>query len=257
MLEDILRQGFARANQRAGLILLDNLWKAVWLLCSLAAFVFLIGWFGSELHDIAWEDTGVRRINLLVAFAVLRQFWNAVKGEIVLSLVLLIGLSLLAWFLLEAFVRSRMFAERGLKPATTYLISRLSKTTVLATAGMLLVVVALEGAPFLAAVIFLALAFCLTLIETLIRSDAVELLGTDLIRVTGLIGILVSFETIVAASLLVMLTVGFMNVARPGDALAMLGVTSVAAAFLSILHSYLLLVRFCAVGIMRQNVVAV
>jgi hypothetical protein len=103
----------------------------------------------------------------------------------------------------------------------------------------------------------MAVAFCLTLIETLIRSDAVELLGTDLIRVTGLIGILMSFEMMVAASFLVMLATGFGNVTRLGDALAMLGLAGIAAVLLSIFHSYLLLVRFSAVAIMRQNVVAV
>jgi len=55
----------------------------------------------------------------------------------------------------------------------------------------------------------------------------------------------------------VMLTAGFLNVARLAEALAMLGISGMAALFLTVLHSYLLLVRFSAVDIMRQNVVAV
>jgi hypothetical protein len=137
------------------------------------------------------------------------------------------------------------------------LFARIAKTVVLTTAALTLVFVWLNGAPFLAAALFLLLAFCLTVIETLIRADAVELLGTDLIRVTALIGILMSFEMMVGASFVVMLTAGFLNVARLGEMLAMLGITGVVAVFLTLLHSYLLLVRFSAVGIMRQNVVAV
>ena len=66
-----------------------------------------------------------------------------------------------------------------------------------------------------------------------------------------------SIEMMVAALFVVILTGGFLHVARLGDALAMLGLTGMAVVFLCVLHSYLLLVRFSAVGIMRQNVVAV
>ena len=137
------------------------------------------------------------------------------------------------------------------------MISRVVKTTVLFTFALILAAIYLNGAPILALILFLSLAFCLTLLETLIRADAVELLGTDLIRVTALIGILMAFEMMVGASFVVMLTAGFLNVARLGEMLAMLGIAGVVVVFLTLLHSYLLLVRFSAVGIMRQNVVAV
>jgi hypothetical protein len=54
-----------------------------------------------------------------------------------------------------------------------------------------------------------------------------------------------------------MLVAGFLNVARPADAVVMLGLTGISLVLLNVLHSYLLLVRFSVVGIMRQNVVAV
>ena len=66
-----------------------------------------------------------------------------------------------------------------------------------------------------------------------------------------------SFEMMIAAAFGVMLVAGFLNVARLMDALVMLGLTGVCIVFLSMVHSYLLLVRFSAVDIMRQNVVAV
>jgi len=260
MLADILRDAFARSGKRVRLILVDILWKAVWLICGVAAVVLVAAWFGSELRDLAWEDTGTKALNALIAVEVLRELWRAMKGEIVVSLSAAIGAVTAAWFVLEAFMRSRIFSvECGafLKTAITYLLARIAKTVVLTTAALTLIFVWLNGAPFLAAVLFLLLAFCLTVIETLIRADAVELLGTDLIRVTALIGILMSFEMMVGASFVVMLIAGFLNVARLGEMLAMLGITGVVAVFLTLLHSYLLLVRFSAVGIMRQNVVAI
>jgi hypothetical protein len=269
MLADTLQASFARSNKRVGLIFLDILWKAVWFVCGVGAVVLVVAWFGSELRDLAWEDTGTKARNVLIAVEALRAFWSGMKGEIVLSFLLTLAVVAAAWFVLEALVRSRIISVvtgfsphlsnpgRGLKPATTCFIARVAKTLILTTAAMALALVWINGAPLLAVALFLLLAFCLTVVETLIRADAVELLGTDLIRVTALIGILMSFEILVGASFVVMLTAGFLNVARLGEALAMLGITGVVAVFLTLLHSYLLLVRFFAVGIMRQNVVAV
>jgi hypothetical protein len=102
-----------------------------------------------------------------------------------------------------------------------------------------------------------ALAFLLTVFDTLIRSDAIELLGTDLIRVTGLVGILVLTETMISGSCAVVLGVGILNIAGGREGLVMLGAAALAMVFMTVLHSYLLLVRFSAVDIMRHNVVEV
>lgn len=270
MLADILRSGFARATERFALVFLDILWETFWLVSSIAAVILVAAWFGSELRDLSWNDTGVRATNALIALAALREFWRELRGEVMSAAVLLVTASVTAWFLLEAFVRSRMInavagfrprssnpAERGLKPATRYLVSRVAKAAILTTAALILVLVWLKGAPGLAVILFLILWFSLTVVETLIRADAVELFETDLIRVTALIGILVSIEMMVAALFAVILVGGFLNVTRPGDALGMLGLTGITVVFLGVLHSYLLLVRFSAVGIMRENVLAV
>jgi hypothetical protein len=253
MIDDILRKGFTRAHQRLGFVLLDIVWKAIWLVCSVAA-LFLVGaWFGSQLRGIAWEDTGVRAVNALVTGILVREFWAANGPAIILSLASVVALSIAAWFLLEAFVRCRMlYAVAGfsLRRAMPYLISRVVKTTILTVFALVLAAIYVNGAPLLAIILFLSVAFCLTLLETLIRADAVELLGTDLIRVTGLILILMSFEMMIAAAFGVMLVTGFLNIARLMDAVVMLGMTGISILFLSMLHSYLLLVRFSAVDIM-------
>ena len=117
--------------------------------------------------------------------------------------------------------------------------------------------ISIAGATTVAAVIFIAVAFFLTLLDTLIRSDAVELLGTDLIRVTGLLGILLLFETMITASFVIIVLAEFLNVTRLADGLVMIGTAALVVLFLNLLHSYLLLVRFSAIGIMRENVIEV
>ena len=114
-----------------------------------------------------------------------------------------------------------------------------------------------RGAALIVVLTLAALGFLLTTIETLVRSDAIELLGTDLFRVAGLIGILLLFETMISGSCALMVGVGFLSVSGWRDALLMLGTAAVGMAFMTVLHSYLLVVRFSAVVIMRQNVVEV
>jgi hypothetical protein len=82
--------------------------------------------------------------------------------------------------------------------------------------------VSLAGARTIAIVTFVSFAFLLSVLDTLIRADAVELLGTDLIRVAGLLGILMSFESMVSASFVILLLAGFVNVTGAPDVLAMI-----------------------------------
>src|SRR4051794_401891 len=96
----ILRQAFARARYRAGLILLDIVWKAIWLVCTLTAVLSVVVWFGSELRGIAWEDTGGRVVNGLIIGTLLRQFWAANGAAIILSIATVVALSASAWFVL-------------------------------------------------------------------------------------------------------------------------------------------------------------
>src|SRR5688572_15794312 len=254
MLADILRSGFAGAHQRAGLIFLDLLWKLIWLAATTAILFFAAMWLTSDLSGIAWEDTGIDQVNALLAVSLLREFMNAKREEAVMLGALAVCSSGLVWLVLEALFR------RSFTPASTFptlFVANAAKTMLLVAAGILLAGAAYAGAVVIAIVTFIALAFALTLIDTLIRTDALELLGTDLIRVAGLIGILMSFESMIAASCVALLLAGFFNVAGATDAFVMLGAAAAVVLFLNVLHGYLLLVRFSAIAIMRQNVVEI
>src|SRR5438876_655924 len=116
----MLREGFALAHRRFNLIIIDALWKTVWLVVTLAS-LFIV--FGRYLTTPPAEWPGM---------------WPDTRGIAIASLVTLA-----------------------------------------------------------------ALTFLLTIVETLLRTDAMDLLGTDLIRVTGVIGTLLLFESMIGASLLV------------------------------------------------------
>ncbi len=334
MLDEILREGFALANRRLGRVLLDTVWKAIWLAVTAGLFVLLISWYGSRLQTIAWEDTGVPAVNAVLAATLLREFWDANKGQLYWGLGVVIVASGLAWFFLEAFFRSRYvvagfkvspplrggvdarskkwseatalradgvapFIERhhsvraasegddfsdgaatrpqrgGEGSFRVFLASAALRFFVLAASAFVLALISAgpfltapfaewpgrwldtRGAVVAALVAFLSLAFLVTLLDTLVRGDAIDLLGKDLIRVSLMLGILMLFEAMAAASVAAAVLAGFLNVGRMGEAIAMLGAAGVGVVFLSLLHSYLLLVRFSAVDIMRRNVVEI
>jgi hypothetical protein len=174
--------------------------------------------------------------------------------------------SALLWFLLEAMVRRKIVrdlaVESGITPEPAYqlnvfLTSGILKSALLSSSIVMMLMIAAAGARVIAIVTFIVLAFAFTILDTLIRADAVDLLGTDLIRVTGLLGILVSFEGTVAASLLAILLTGVLNVTRAASAASMFAAAVIVIGLLSLIHSYMLLVRFSAVAIMRRNVVEV
>jgi hypothetical protein len=265
MLSDILRNGFKLAHNRPGLIFLDLTWKLIWLLLSAALFFGVAVWVTSDLRGIEWGDTGVPALNGMVAMTLLREFWSANQGQIFLLLFGAAATSALLWFLLEAVVRRKIVRDlaidNGITPAAyqlkVFLTSGILKSALLTSSIVLMLMISAAGARMIAFVTFLVLAFVFTILDTLIRADAVDLLGTDLIRVTGLLGILISFEGTVAASLLAILLTGVLNVTQAASAASMFVAAAIVIGLLSLMHSYLLLVRFSAVAIMRRNVVEV
>jgi hypothetical protein len=281
MMARTLSAAFAEANGRFGFIFLDMLWKGIWLAITIGLVFFGLAWFTQPLAEITWESTGVPGLDMLITGALLRQFWNANSGELIKVLLVVIGASALIWIVLEAHFRSRMlrssfngFALSGshsLRLWANFAVATLFKFAVLGAAGVMLAGLILfryfstpvaewpqlwletRGAVVTGLIILSFLAFILVLIETLLRSGAVELLGKDLFGVAGIIGTLIGFESLIAASALIALLAGLLNVSRTAEFLVMLGAAAAVIVFLNFLHSYLLLVRFSAVGIMRRD----
>ncbi len=277
--EEVLSEGVSTARDRIHLVFLDVAWKAVWLVVTLIFLLSVVVWFASDLRTIAWQDTGIRNLNDQLARRLLREFWNVHRDDIIRSVAAVFIFSAAFWFWLEAYFRARILRKPdprlSRKERVLFLASSLLKTMLLAGAGATLVLITFSqillaptaewpalwpdarGPAAASLIAILALAFLLTVLDTLVRGDAVQLLGTDLIRVTGLIGILLSVEIMVGGFLGAIVITGFLHVSRMPEAVAMGVAALIAIGFLTFLHSYLLLVRFSAVDIMRHNVVEI
>ena len=114
-----------------------------------------------------------------------------------------------------------------------------------------------RGALFISILILLFLSFIVTVLDTLIRTDAVHLLGEDLIGVAGVVGTLLLFESLIVLSAAIVIVAASMNISNATELIGLLSLAFITIIFLNILHSYLLLVRFFAIGIMRRDVVEV
>ena len=224
-----------------------------WLALTLGTLSFAAYSF---LSNLEFQFTNVRVIDAWLIASQLRQFWDEYGAASLLTLLAVLAGAAVFYLILEAVFRRRLVVASRI---VVFAASSLAKTTILMAGGMAFFLFASASAyAGLAAFAgFLCLAFLLTIIDTLIRSDAVDLLGRDLLGVTGVIGTLLLFEWMIGAVLVIILLAGFLNVSGSAEALTMFGVTTLVLLFFNFLHSYLLLVRFSAVAIMRRNVIDV
>ena len=269
MVAEILHEGFVRAHRRLGLVFLDVIWKLVWAALTIAGVGIVLYRFVSRLE---FEPVNIQVLDALRIANSVQQLWSDYGAEFLAGLIVVACMSALVYLLLEATVRRKLVgagfsprpaSERGLKPGTTsfavFVGSNVARVTILGSAAVILTVIS-RGSPdarIAALVVFFSLAFFLTIIDTLVRTDAIDLLGADFFGVTGLIGTLVLFEALIGASLLVAVIAGFLNVANASQAFEMVVATALVLLVFNFLHSYLLVVRFSAVGIMRRNVIDV
>jgi hypothetical protein len=257
MVAEILREGFAGAHRRLGLVFLDVIWKIAWFALTVGGVAIVVYRFVSHFE---FRPINIQMLDAIRLASSVQQMWSDYAGELFGGLFAVVAMSALIYLLLEAKVRRRFVGGFGPRPKFIVLLgSNLARLAILGSAAVSLIVMSNGSgdARIAALVAFLALAFFLTILDTLVRSDAIDLLGADFLGVTGLIGTLVLFESLIGASLLVFLIAGFLNVANAAEALGMFAVTTLVLLIFNFLHSYLLVVRFSAVGIMRRNVIDV
>src|SRR5262249_32283819 len=108
MLTDILRNGFAAANQRPGLLFADILWKALWIVLTFLLVIVAVLWFSSDLPRIDWTNRGLRGIDGLIAASLFRQLWLAKRADAMLTAFAAMVFSSVLWIALEAFFRQKL-----------------------------------------------------------------------------------------------------------------------------------------------------
>jgi hypothetical protein len=295
-LTEVLSAGFSAANRRLGGVFLDLVWKIAWAAVIAAALFLIASWMSAQLGSIQMNGSGIPLQNSVAIAILTRELWNRYAASLFWLGVLLVGVSKITWILLEAYFRAGIlcvdaplplgeggakrrvrvsFFQKASRHFRLFIASSVMKTTFSAIAGALLLVIVFgrylstpvaewstmwpETRPtfYVALVIWIAIWFALTLFETLIRSSSLDLFGTDLFTVVGLVGTLVTFEAmLIAAAVLGVIVVASLATGPVGvlitsaaAGLAMLGLT--------ILHSYLLLVRFSSLAALESDAVII
>ena len=267
--------GFALATRRIYFVFLDTAAKLMWLAGSLLLVVLAMNWAFSRIaisaEMLASFNSGVPAI----AGGALLSLLIAQRSLLLGTLLVAMALSILLWIGIEAFVRAgmlpvsgRSFVGDAFAYFPRYLAAGIIRRLTLFTAAILVGLVAMGPLltspiaqwghawpevrfPALAGTGILAiLALFLLFVDTIIRSDAWSAVADDLPKVAGVIGTLAFFELALIGSASGLVTVT-LDIAGSGGLVVLVGGLSLAG--LSVAHSYLLLVRYSAVGIMRRE----
>jgi len=77
MVTEILREGFAGAHRRLGLIFLDVIWKLVWFALTAAGVVMVVYRF---LSHFEFNPINIQALDALRVANSVRQMWNDYGG---------------------------------------------------------------------------------------------------------------------------------------------------------------------------------
>jgi hypothetical protein len=256
-------------------ILLDMSAKIVSWALSAAIFAAAGMWFAAraplEEVEVAALESGIPSLVGAGLVSTLLSNTQTLVAFVLTSA----ALCWVAWIFIEAFVRAGLLGLTGqsfLADATSnfrvFLWSGLLGRAVLGLGcALTLVLVAgplltrdvgewaliwpdLKWALLAAGVVLCLLAFGLLTLETLVRSDGVRSLGSDFGPVVGILLPMVFLEgTLVLTATLTGIAVA-QWVRSP---VVLMGTLLLLLAILSVNHSYMLLVRYCAIGIMRSE----
>jgi hypothetical protein len=194
--------------------------------------------------------------------------------------------SVAAWMLMESWFRSRLLlmaaGPASQNPGSSrssrfmiFLASGIARTTILAVGAFFALLISIgpylttppgswdaigdetRAAAIIGLLIFAGLAFLLTVADTLIRSNAVHLLGSHMLEVAGVIGTLLFLEAAVAVCGVIAVLAAMLRASSLIHFMAALALTLSWTFLLSTLHSYLLLVRYFSIDIMKRDVIDV
>ena len=272
-----LSAGFSAATRRLHLVVLDLISKLVWIAVTFIFFWFGGIWFFSRAlvsgADLRAFQTGIPPVALAGLVRVVLENGETLGWILVLASVLSVGW----WVVQEAFVRGGMlpfpgnrFYGNALDNFSVFLVSGLLRRCIMGSATLLFGLVifgplltsplgewrqalpdilwpALAGGALIG-----ALAFALMLLDTLIRTDALEVVGDQLGQVVGVVGTLALFEASLLASAAMLVGVSFGMTSGAGGVSGVFLLALALTAILSVAHSYLLLVRYSSVAIMRS-----
>jgi hypothetical protein len=240
-------------NQHVRFVLLDVFWRVIWLAGSTGIVAVFWVVLVSQLTSIQWVGPDLGVDNPIILLAALRTFWRTLGSTVLFELALVGVTSVGLWILLEALFRG------GRQGFWVYCATSAARVAFLAGTMILFGTFAMQdegmGTLIVGGVFLLALVFILTLIESVVRRNAVELLALNLMGVAGVIAVLLSIEGLLAFVLWGSTAAALLSASGGAEIALALAVSVVAAMFWMVVQSYLVAVRYAAIDIMRQHVV--
>lgn len=266
LVEEAVAGGFRRALSRLHLVAADMATKLVWLFlsvaCVLGAFLVFLA--------VVQPPGGPPELAGVILLARALEAWPVLAGGLLVAACV----SFLVWCVLEALVRSRIigWARTGVGFRTVFwrfLTSGLLRRCAFVLSAAVLLVVLLGpaltgnsaewtrtrlGSPWAwvgGGVVLVMVAFVLMLTDTLIRCDAIETLGGHVGAVVAAVSAIGLTEVAVrwAALMVTLIAVNVMP-----SPLGLIVAVPTVGLVLSLAHSYLLVVRYTAVDIIRQHI---
>jgi hypothetical protein len=247
----VLRKGFALAHERPHEILLDLLWKAIWFTATVVLIGGAVFWLIGSIGSLEWQGPELALPKPIILAMAIGQLWSAYSRIAIVASIGAFALTVTLRIALEAYFRG------GGRYFWIFAGSRLARNAVLSSLALILGMLVWwdRTAGFaMVAVFVMALAwFVATLLETLVRKDAIPLLGIDLPVTAGAIGLLLSAELLSGLFLAVFSVAMMLLSSRLWEFIASVGLAGMSAVLWSVLQSYLLAVRFSTVDIMRRD----
>jgi hypothetical protein len=252
---NILRSGFLLANQRIRLLFLDLLWKFLHLVSVVVLISVAVAWLIQILSQYQWEGPELTPANPILLAMVFAEVWKTYAGTLAWAAIGVATGSIVLWITLESLFRG------GLKKFWIYAGTRIASLAIMISATAVLIgLTASEGlqAGIVSASILTGIWWITSVAETLVRREATDLLATHLTTVAGALGSLLGVQLLLSAAAVSTLALSMrlmLNSSSPAPFIAAGFLMLAAAFFWTIVHSYLVVVRYSTIDIMRANVV--
>jgi len=264
---EALSAAFEQAGLRPAAVVLDVLWKLIWLLITAALVGALLVLIYQRLVSIEIQGGAAAVQNPVAVMILFRELWALYASTIFWALSVIAGISWVTWTLLESYVRGVMaethppFGRSASRRFITFLASAVIKQVMLVSILVLIGVITLgprlsrpvlewnpvwessRSSLLVGAVFFLTAWFILTVLETAIRTDSLEALGSQLFTILGVVASLVVIEATAVGGAAGVAVILMAFVANVRSFLVFLLALAVSVFALQIVHSYLTAVK--------------
>jgi len=258
----VLRSGFVLANHRLRILALDLLWKFFHFVSMVVLISASVAWRIQDLSKYRWHGPELAPSNPILLAMALAEVWTRYAGTLAWTAFGLVACAIGLWIVFEALFRG------GVEKFWIYAGARVAFLAIMVSATVVLVTLtAYEGlaepdgtiqAGIVSAVVLSGIWWIVSIAETLVRRDALELLATNLTVVWGALGTLLGVQLLLSAASIAVVGLSIklmLHSSSPGPFLGAGFLMMSAIFFWTIIHSYLVVVRYSTIDIMRDNVV--